>query len=323
MADLVERVALLRGRDFLTLRDFTGEEIRTLLELSSVLKARKKAGKKGYSLDGKNIALLFEKRSTRTRAAFTVASIDEGGHPEFLGKEDIQMGSKESIRDTARVLSRMFDCIEYRGYAQSVIEELAEFSSVPVINGLTDQFHPTQILADFLTILEHFGSLEGRTMAFIGDARNNMANSLMIGCAKVGMNLRLIAPDTLFPSTDLLEECRSEARRNGADIMLCSNPEHVRGADIIYTDVWCSMGEEAVMEERIAALRPYQVNSKLMQSTENPSAVFLHCLPAVRGMEVTDEVIEAPYSLVFEEAENRLHTIKAVLVATTGRYEEV
>ncbi len=309
----------LKGRSFLTLKDFTKEEIQYLLDLSVALKEKKRAGVKGSALCGKSVALIFEKPSTRTRCAFTVACIDEGGHPEYLGKNDIQLGHKESVKDTARVLGRMFDGIQYRGFKQSVVEELARYSGVPVWNGLTDMYHPTQILADFLTLQENFGKLKGQKLVYAGDGRNNMANSLMIGSAKMGVHFRIAAPGDLFPEKGLVEECRQLASDTGATIEFFEDPsEAVKGANAIYTDVWASMGEEDKLAERMALLKPYQVNMKLMDSTGNPDCIFLHCLPAVKGNEVTEDVFESANSRVFDESENRLHTIKAVMVATAG-----
>ena len=309
----------LKGRSFLTLKDFTPEEIGYLLQLSADLKAKKRMGIRGNCLAGKNIALIFEKPSTRTRCAFTVACIDEGAHPEYLGKNDIQLGHKEDVKDTARVLGRMFDGIEFRGFKQSVVEELACFSGVPVWNGLTDSYHPTQILADFLTIQEHFGRLKGIKLVYCGDGRNNMANSLMIGSAKMGLNFVIAAPRSLWPESDLVETCKSIAEETGATIEFMEEAsEAVKGADAIYTDVWASMGEEEKMAERVALLSPYQVNDRLMAATGKKETIFLHCLPAVKGKEVTEDVFESGNSKVFDEAENRLHTIKAVMVATLG-----
>lgn len=309
----------LKGRSFLTLKDFTTEEIQYLLDLSASLKSKKRAGTRGSALAGKNIALIFEKPSTRTRCAFTVACIDEGGHPEYLGKNDIQLGHKESVKDTARVLGRMFDGIQFRGFKQTVVEELALYSGVPVWNGLTDMYHPTQILADFLTLQENFGKLRGLRLVYVGDGRNNMANSLMIGSAKTGIHFRIAAPADLFPEKALVEECRAVAVGTGSTIEFFEEPQKaVSGADAIYTDVWASMGEEDKLAERRTLLKPYQVNRELMKATGNPDCIFLHCLPAVKGNEVTEEVFESRNSKVFDESENRLHTIKAVMVSTAG-----
>lgn len=309
----------LKGRNFLTLMDFTPEEIAYLLSLSADLKAKKRAGIRGCALAGKNVALLFEKGSTRTRCAFTVACIDEGAHPEFLGKNDIHLGGKEDVKDTARVLGRMFDGIEFRGFRQSMVEELARWAGVPVWNGLTDVDHPTQVLADFLTLQENFGRLEGLNLTYVGDGRNNMANALMIGSAKMGVNFTIGSPRELFPDPELVERCRAAAQRSGAEIRIIDDPRRaVEGADAVYTDVWVSMGEEAQKETRVRLLTPWQVNGDLMRATGRERTIFLHCLPAVKGCEVTEEVFESPCSKVFDEAENRMHTIKAVMVATIG-----
>ena len=308
----------LKGRSFITLKDFSPEEITYLLDLAEKKKQDKKAGKLGKSLRGKNIALIFEKPSTRTRCAFVVGSRDEGGQPEYLGKDDIQLGHKESVADTARVLGRMFDGIEFRGFLHSTVEELAKYAGVPVWNGLTDEYHPTQILADLLTMREHFGFLKGLKFVFAGDGRNNMANSLMIGMSKMGVDFKIIAPRELWPAEDLVSLCKGYAEKSGSTVELSDDPADVAGADVIYTDVWASMGEEAKTAERVKLLRPYQVNRAMMERTGKPGTIFLHCLPAVKGNEVTEEVFESPASLVFDEAENRMHTIKAVMVATLG-----
>ena len=309
----------LKGRNFLTLRDFSPEEIQYLIDLAYNLKMKKKQGFTGESMKGKNIALIFEKPSTRTRCAFTVACIDEGAHPEYLGNNDIQLGHKESIEDTARVLGRMFDGIEFRGFAHETVEKLAEYSGVPVWNGLTDTYHPTQVLADFLTIQEQFGTLKGLNFVYIGDGRNNMANSLLIGSSKMGINIRIIAPKSLWPNEEIVDICRDYAKTSGSEVILSEDINDVKDADIIYTDVWCSMGEEELAHDRIKILKPYQVNSDLMSKTGKDSTIFMHCLPAVKGNEVTEEVFESEKSVVFDEAENRMHTIKAVMVATLGR----
>ncbi|MDL2264355.1 ornithine carbamoyltransferase [Synergistaceae bacterium OttesenSCG-928-I11] len=311
----------LHGRHFLTLKDFTPQEIEFLLDLSADLKAKKRTRTQYPLLKGRNIALIFEKPSTRTRCAFTVAAIDEGAHPEYLSKNDIHLGAKEDTKDTARVLGRMFDGIQFRGFAHSTVEELAKYAGVPVWNGLTDQFHPTQILADMLTVKEHLGSLKGRKFVFIGDARNNMGNSLMIGCAKLGLHYVGCAPKALDPDPKLVAECKkmAEQYQTGATISLISDPKKaVKDADVIYTDVWYSMGEEDKAAERKKMLKPYQVNMDLFKATGNKETIFMHCLPAVKGNEVTDDVFEHPRSVVFDEAENRMHTIKAVMVATIG-----
>jgi ornithine carbamoyltransferase len=324
----------LKGRNLLTLKDYTKEEIDYLLTLASDLKSKKRAGIKGNTLEGKNIALIFEKPSTRTRCAFAVAAKDEGAMPEYLGKNDIQLGKKETVADTARVLGRMFDGIEFRGYAHKTVEILGEYAGVPVWNGLTDLYHPTQILADFLTLKENFGKLEETKLVYTGDGRNNMANSLMVGSAIMGVNYTIVAPENLWPEKKLVEECKILAEKSGAEITLTADPvKGVKGADAIYTDVWVSMGEEEHFSERIELLTPYQVNMEMIKNTENPDVIFLHCLPAyhntetengekifkeygLKEMEVTDEVFESKYSKVFDQAENRMHTIKAVMTAT-------
>ena len=313
-----EKKMNLKGRSFLTLKDFTPDEIRYLVNLAAELKAKKKNGIKGHTLDGKNIALIFEKPSTRTRCAFTVAANDEGGLPTYLSGNEIQLGHKESVEDTARVLGRMFDGIEFRGFRHSHVELLAKYSGVPVWNGLTDDYHPTQVLAYLLNIQENFEYFEGLKFVYIGDGRNNMANSLMIGCAKVGIDFVLIAPSELWPMRSLVRTCQEYAEASGATITISDDTNAVEGADVIYTDVWISMGEEEKTDERKALLHKYQVNRKLMQKTKKDTTIFMHCLPAVKGYEVTEDVFESPASVVFDEAENRLHTIKAVMVATLG-----
>ncbi len=322
----------LKGRSFLTLKDFTNKEIDFLLKLSLKLKHDKYAGIYGKNLEGKNIALIFEKPSTRTRAAFVVACVDEGSHPEYLGKNDIQLGKKETVKDTARVLGRMFDGIEFRGFKHETVEILAKYSGVPVWNGLTDKFHPTQVLADFLTVLEYRGFLKGIKFAYVGDGRNNMANSLMIGAAKMGMDFRIVSPKSLFPEKELVDEAIEIAKQNNAEITITDDVvKGVKGADVIYTDVWASMGEEDKITERIKLLKPYQVNMEMISNTKNDDVIFLHCLPSFHNTEtevaskypdiceVTEEVFESKYSKVFDEAENRVHTIKAVMVATLGK----
>ncbi|MCL1875029.1 MAG: ornithine carbamoyltransferase [Synergistaceae bacterium] len=310
----------LKGKSFLTLMDFSAEEILYLLDLAADLKAKKRAGARGNLLEGKNIALLFEKASTRTRCAFVVACVDEGAHPEFLGKNDIHLGGKEDVKDTARVLGRMFDGIEFRGFKQSMVEELAQWSGVPVWNGLTDVDHPTQVLADFLTLQECLPSgknLKGVRLAYVGDGRNNMSNALMIGCSKLGMHYTVGSPKSLFPDPKILADCKALCEVSGGAIEVYDDPkEAVKGADAIYADVWASMGEEAEKEKRVKLLRPYQVNTDLMSATGRGDTIFLHCLPAEKGNEVTEEVFESSASKVFDEAENRMHTIKAVMVAT-------
>ena len=324
----------LKGRDFLKLLDYSGEEILQLLDLAAELKAQKKSGVPHMLCEGKSVALIFEKTSTRTRCAFEVAAHDLGMHPVYLDPSGSQIGKKESIADTARVLSGMFDGIEYRGFGQDIVEELARYASVPVWNGLTNEFHPTQILADMLTIREHFGSLAGRKLVYMGDARYNMGNSLMIGCAKLGVNFAACAPAEYFPSEELMDAAQEIAAETGSVLEFWTEPElALRGADVVYTDIWVSMGEpEEVWDARIKALLPYQVNAGLM-SLAKPEAVFMHCLPSYHdhktiigrqvgkkygldALEVTDEVFESPRSLVFQEAENRMHTIKAVMAAT-------
>ena len=312
----------LFGRHFLTLKDFSREEIEYLLDLAAKLKDAKKKGITGDRLKGKNIALLFEKPSTRTRCAFVVGARDEGAFPEYLGKDDIQLGHKESVADTARVLGRMFDGIEFRGFKHSTVEELANYAGVPVWNGLTDEYHPTQILADLLTMKEHFGKIEGLNFVYVGDGRNNMANSLMIGLTKLGVNMTVLAPKSLQPSKELISLCEGYAKSSGSKLLISDNTDAVKDADVIYTDVWASMGEEDKAKERIELLRPYQVNTELMKKTGKESTIFMHCLPAVKGYEVTEDVFESAKSVVFDEAENRMHTIKAVMVATLGKGDD-
>ena len=324
----------LKGRNFLTLKDFTPEEIGYFIELAEKLKADKKKGITGNSLKGKNIALLFEKPSTRTRCSFTIGCVDEGGHPEYLGKDDIQLGHKESVEDTARVLGRMFDGIEFRGFSHENVEKLAEYSGVPVWNGLTDEYHPTQILADLLTISEHVDKpFDKIKFVYVGDARNNMGNSLMIGCVKMGMKFVSLAPKELWPNEELVKEMQEVCKETKGSIHLTEDINDVEGADVIYTDVWVSMGEEDQYEQRINLLKDYQVNMDMIKKTNNENVIFLHCLPAFHDLEtvvgreiyekyglaeleVTDEVFRSKYSKVFDEAENRMHTIKAVMVAT-------
>ena len=328
----------LKGRDFLTLLDYTPEEIAYLVDLAAELKAKKKAGVLHDVLRGKNVALIFEKTSTRTRCSFEVAAHDLGMGSTYLDPTGSQIGKKESIADTAQVLCGMFDGIEYRGYGQEIVNELAKYSTVPVWNGLTNEFHPTQILADFLTLKEHFGKLAGLKFAYMGDARYNMGNSLMIGCAKMGLHFVACAPKAYWPAPELVEKCKAIAAETGATITLSDDTDAVKDADVVYTDVWVSMGEPVeVWAERIEALAPYQVNTELMAKAK-PTAVFMHCLPAYHdhktavgkemgekfgrdAMEVTDEVFTGPQSIVFQEAENRMHTIKAVMVATLGEWE--
>ncbi len=324
----------MKGKHFLKLLDYTPEQITALLDLAADFKAKKKAGIPHRLHEGKNIVLLFEKDSTRTRCAFEVAGADLGMSVTYLGPSGSQMGKKESIADTARVLGRMYDGIEYRGFAQDIVEELAKNAGVPVWNGLTNEFHPTQILADFLTVREHFGTLKGKKLVYMGDSRYNMGNSLMVGCAKMGMHFVACAPEKYFPAPELVEQCRAIAARTGAVLELITDPlEATKGADVIYTDVWVSMGEpDSVWQERIEELTPYRVTKALM-SNAGAQCRFMHCLPAfhdlnttigrqihekfgITCMEVTDEVFESAASIVFDEAENRMHTIKAVMAAT-------
>ena len=324
----------LKGKDFLKLLDFSTQDIEKLIELAIDLKAKKKAGISHKYCEGKNVALIFEKTSTRTRCSFEVASFDLGMHVTYLDPTGSQIGKKESIADTARVLASIYDGIEYRGYGQEIVEELAKYSKVPVWNGLTNEFHPTQILADFMTIKEKFGKLKGVKLVYMGDARYNMGNSLMVGCAKMGMEFVACAPEKYFPDKALINQCEEIAKTTGAKLSFISDVDKaVVGADVIYTDVWVSMGEpDSVWEERIKELTPYKVTKKVME-TAGENTVFMHCLPSfhdlktkigkeieqkfgIKDMEVTDEVFESERSIVFEEAENRMHTIKAVMLAT-------
>ena len=329
----------LKNKSFLKLLDFTPKEIRYLLDLSKKLKDEKKNGKEKKKLKGKNIALIFEKTSTRTRCAFEVAAFDQGANVTYLGPTGSQIGHKESMKDTARVLGRMYDGIEYRGFGQKIVEELAEFAGVPVWNGLTDEFHPTQVLADLLTMEEHSKKkLNKISYCYLGDARNNMGNSLMAGGAKMGMDVRLCAPKENWPEEELVKKCKAIAKETGAKITLTDKVEEaVKGVDFLYTDVWLSLGEPAEKwEERIRLMKPYQVNMNVIKLTGNPKVKFLHCLPAFHnrdtkvgeeifkkygldGMEVTEDVFESNHSIVFDQSENRLHTIKAVMVATLGK----
>ncbi|MGF1721477.1 ornithine carbamoyltransferase [Vibrio kyushuensis] len=329
----------LRNRNFLKLLDFTPKEIQFLIDLSADLKKAKYSGTEQKKLNGKNIALIFEKASTRTRCAFEVAAFDQGAQVSYLGPSGSQIGQKESMKDTARVLGRMYDGIEYRGFGQEIVEELGAHAGVPVWNGLTDEFHPTQILADFLTMLEHGKGklLHQISFAYLGDARNNMGNSLMVGAAKMGMDIRLVAPKEFWPEASLVKTCQEIATQTGAKITLTENVEEgVKECDFLYTDVWVSMGEAAeAWDERVAKMTPYQVNSQTLALTENSDVKFMHCLPAfhndetvigkevsekygMNGLEVTEEVFESEHSIVFDEAENRMHTIKAIMVATLG-----
>jgi ornithine carbamoyltransferase len=304
----------LKGRSLLTLADYSKEEIIYLLDLSDELKARKRRGERGGLLAGKNVALIFEKPSTRTRCAFTVACADEGAHPEYLGVNDIQLGHKESVYDTAKVLGRMFDGIEFRGFRQSVVRELAEYSGVPVFNGLTDEDHPTQALADLMTIRERFGTLAVK-LAFVGDGRNNVANALMIAASKVGMDCAVVSPRELWPDVERMERCRAFAAESGASLTVTDDPaEGLSGAGAVYTDVWASMGEESKAAERAALLAPYRVDVKML-SLAAPEAILLHCLPAVKGGEVTAAAFALHEEVIFDQAENRMHTIKAVMAA--------
>ena len=329
----------LKNKSFLKLLDFTPKEIWYLLNLSKKLKEEKKKEKEKKRLSGKNIALIFEKTSTRTRCAFEVAAFDQGANITYLGPTGSQIGHKESMKDTARVLGRMYDGIEYRGFGQKIVEELAEFAGVPVWNGLTDEFHPTQVLADLLTMEEHSKKKVNKiSFCFLGDARNNMGNSLMVGAAKMGMDVRLCAPRENWPEEELVKKCKTIAKKTGAKITLTDNVEEgVKGVDFLYTDVWLSLGEPAEKwEERIKLMKLYQVNMNVIKMTRNKNVKFLHCLPAfhnretkvgeeifqkygLNGMEVTEEVFESKHSIVFDQAENRLHTIKAVMVATLGK----
>lgn len=306
-----------RGRSLLTLLDLSKNDVRYLLDVSHLLKAERVAFQVNQRFTGKTLAMLFEKRSTRTRCAFETAFGEEGGHPVFLSSSDIQLGVKESIEDTARVLGRMFDAIMFRGFSQDTVEILDEYSGVPVYNGLTDMFHPTQVLADLLTMEENFGGLEGLNFVYAGDGRNNMANSLMIGCAMMGINCSILAPESLYPDGELVETVIRIASETGSALDLTSGIESaVEGADVIYTDVWVSMGEEKQAAERMKLLEPYRVDGKMMEMTGNPRTIFMHCLPAVKGNEVTLDVIEGPSSVVWDQAENRKHTIKALMVAS-------
>jgi ornithine carbamoyltransferase len=329
----------LYGRHFLTLLDYTPEEISFLIDLSRQLKAAKRAGTEEKKLVGKNIALIFEKDSTRTRCAFEVAAFDQGAHVTYLGPTGSQMGKKESAADTARVLGRMYDGIQYRGFSQETVEILAKYAGVPVWNGLTDVDHPTQVLADFMTVAEHLDKpLNAVKFVYVGDGRNNVALALMIGAAKMGMDFCIVGPESLFPSGEILEKCRAIAKETGAKINFYDNVKQgVLGADVIYTDVWVSMGEpDSVWAERVKVLKPYQVDMNMINAAKNANVLFLHCLPAfhdmntsvgkdifqkygLREMEVTDEVFESKHSVVFDEAENRMHTIKAVMVATLAK----
>ncbi|MGM0200812.1 MULTISPECIES: ornithine carbamoyltransferase [unclassified Enterococcus] len=328
--------SVFKGRSFLAEKDFTKEELQYLIDFSQHLKGMKANNQPHRYLEGKNIALLFEKNSTRTRAAFTVAAVDLGAHPEFLGANDIQLGSKESVEDTAKVFGRMFDGIEFRGFSQQVVEDLGNYSGVPVWNGLTDDWHPTQMIADFLTIQENFGELTGLTIAYCGDGRNNVANSLLVTSAILGVNIHVVTPKALQPEANIIEQAKAYAQHSGAKILVTDDVDQgVLGADVVYTDVWVSMGEEEKFQERIEQLLPYQVNQSLMEKTQNDQVIFMHCLPAfhdeqtiygkkaaqaygISEMEVTDEVFRSKYARQFDQAENRLHSIKAIMAVTAG-----
>ena len=304
-----------KGRSLLNWIDWTPEEINQILDYAFLVKKQSHKGEVHQRFLGKTIALIFEKRSTRTRSSFETAFGEEGGHPVFMSTDDIQLGEKESVKDTARVLGRMFSAIEFRGFKQKHVEELAEYSGIPVINGLTDDFHPTQVLADIMTLKEHFGHLKGLTLCFCGDGRNNMARSLMLICSKVGINFSVFAPKELSPDEEIIKICTPFAKQSDAKITISNEISVVKNADALYTDVWVSMGEEALKEERVKLLQPYQVNKELMAATGKPDTIFLHCLPAVKEQEVTEEVFESDASKVWDEAENRKHTIKAIMLA--------
>lgn len=306
--------APFKGRSLLNWIDWTPEEIEKLLNLAIQVKAEAHRGEVHQRFLGKTIALIFEKRSTRTRSSFETAFGEEGGHPVFMSTDDIQLGGKESVKDTARVLGRMFSAIEFRGFKQSHVEELAKYSGIPVINGLTDEFHPTQALADIMTLKENFETLKGLTWAFCGDGRNNVARSMMLISAKMGINFSIYSPKELFPDQQIIDICKPFAEKSGAKIQISDKIDVVKGADALYTDVWVSMGEEALKDQRIKLLTPFQVNSDLMKATGKPNTIFLHCLPAVKGQEITEEVFESTASRVWDEAENRKHTIKAIML---------
>jgi ornithine carbamoyltransferase len=308
--------AALKGRSLVYLKDWEPDEIRYILELSNTVKRSSHRGDVHQRFLGKTLAMIFEKRSTRTRCAFETAFGEEGGHPVFLSTQDIQLGGKESIEDTARVLGRMFSAIEFRGFKQSTVEILARESGVPVYNGLTDQYHPTQALADVMTLQEVFGKIQGLNLCYVGDGRNNVARSLLVISSKLGINISVISPKSLFTDEGLISECEAWAKASGAKITITDQIDAIKGADAIYTDVWVSMGEEIRADERRKLLEPYQVNERLMEMTGKPTTIFLHCLPAVKGEEVTVPVIEGPKSRVWDQAENRKHTIKAIMLAT-------
>lgn len=328
--------SVFQGRSLLAEKDFTKSELEYLIDFSLHLKDLKKKGIPHHYLEGKNIALLFEKNSTRTRAAFTTAAIDLGAHPEFLGKNDIQLGKKESVEDTAKVLGSMFDGIEFRGFSQKVVEDLAKYSGVPVWNGLTDEWHPTQMIADFMTVKENFGKLKGVTLTYVGDGRNNMANSLLVTGSMLGVNIHIVAPDSLQPTQEVRDLAEGYAKETGSKNMITSDVDAgVKGSDVLYTDVWVSMGEEDKFEERVNLLKPYQINMDMVKKTGNENMIIMHCLPAfhdveteygkkideqfgIQEMEITDEAFRSKYARQFEEAENRMHSIKAIMAATLG-----
>ncbi|MCI1904194.1 ornithine carbamoyltransferase [Enterococcus hirae] len=328
--------SVFQGRSLLAEKDFSKAELGYLIDFSIHLKALKKAGIPHRYLEGKNIALLFEKTSTRTRSAFTVASIDLGAHPEYLGKDDIQLGKKESVEDTAIVLGSMFDGIEFRGFKQDTVDQLAKYSNVPVWNGLTDKWHPTQMIADFMTVKENYGKLEGLNLVYLGDGRNNVANSLLVTGAILGVNIRICAPKSLFPAKDVVELAQNFAKNSGAQLMITDSVDQaVKGADVLYTDVWVSMGEEDKFAERVELLEPYQINMEMIKKADNDKLIILHCLPAfhdtntiygkemkerfgIKEMEISDEAFRSKYARQFEQAENRMHSIKAIMAATLG-----
>lgn len=328
--------SVFQGRSLLAEKDFTKSELEYLIDFSLHLKDLKKKGIPHHYLEGKNIALLFEKNSTRTRAAFTTAAIDLGAHPEFLGKNDIQLGKKESVEDTAKVLGSMFDGIEFRGFSQKVVEDLAKYSGVPVWNGLTDEWHPTQMIADFMTVKENFGKLKGVTLTYVGDGRNNMANSLLVTGSMLGVNIHIVAPDSLQPTQEVRDLAEGYAKETGSKNMITSDVDAgVKGSDVLYTDVWVSMGEEDKFEERVNLLKPYQINMDMVKKTGNENMIIMYCLPAfhdieteygkkideqfgIQEMEITDEAFRSKYARQFEEAENRMHSIKAIMAATLG-----
>ncbi|WP_157051158.1 ornithine carbamoyltransferase [Companilactobacillus tucceti] len=338
MAYQGQESSVFQGRSFLKEKDFTPKELEYLINLGLHLKALKKHNIPHHYLEGKNIALLFEKTSTRTRSSFTTAAVDMGAHPEFLGSHDIQLGKKESVEDTAKVLGRMYDGIEFRGFKQKTVEDLAKFSGVPVWNGLTDDWHPTQMIADFMTVKETFGKIKGITLTFVGDGRNNMANSFLVASAMLGVNIHILAPKELFPEQSVIDTAKYFAKDSGSEILITDDIDKgVKGSNVIYTDVWVSMGEEDKWDERLKLLTPYQVNMEMLKKTQMPDdqLIFMHCLPAYHDtltttthdvyekyglteMEVTDEVFRSKYARQFEEAENRMHSIKAIMAATLG-----